>query len=31
LEACHLPPSLYYLRIEYPGVTRTVKVVKTRK
>jgi len=31
VKASHLPPSLYYLRIEFPGVTRTVKVVKTRK
>jgi len=30
INALHLPPSLYYLRIEYPGITRTVKVVKTR-
>jgi len=31
VNARHLPPALYYLRIEFPGVTRTVKVVKTRK
>jgi len=30
INALHLPPSLYYLRIEYPGIIRTVKVVKTR-
>jgi hypothetical protein len=31
INASHLPASLYFLRIEYPGITRTVKVVKTRK
>jgi len=30
INAMHYPPSLYYLRIEFPGVARTVKVVKTK-